>query len=68
MKRERLQYGRQDACTRCGHDIEWHGREHGWIDRGGGRECLPFEHSGHIIIPREGLKHTRAQTYQRTRW
>lgn len=66
--RERLKYGRQDACSRCSHDIEWHGRAVGWIDRGGGRECLPFEHRGHLITPRKGLKHTRAQTWRGSRW
>lgn len=44
--RERLTYGRQDACARCGQDIEWHGREHGWQDRGGSNHCGPYERRG----------------------
>ena len=41
-------YGEQTACTRCGHDIEWHGRAHGWLDRGAGRECL--QQTGAAVI------------------
>jgi hypothetical protein len=66
--KERLKFGRQDACSRCGHDIEWHGRAEGWIDRGNGNECLPFHRNGHLITPREGLKHTRNKTYRGSRW
>jgi hypothetical protein len=35
----RRQYGDRRACDRCGSDIEWHGRAHGWRDRGGARLC-----------------------------
>lgn len=50
------QYGEHRACTRCGQDIEWHGRAHGWTDRGAGRECLPFIVKGEIVRPKG--KHT----------
>lgn len=33
------QYGDREACGRCGFDIEWHGRAHGWRDRGGWDQC-----------------------------
>ena len=49
MKRK---YGDQRACKFCGHDIEWHGRAHGWIDRGAGRGCLPFIERGEVIRPK----------------
>lgn len=35
-------YGEQAACKYCGQDIEFHGRQHGWIDRGGNRACVPY--------------------------
>jgi len=40
MTRHRLTYGTRDACKHCDQDIEWHGRAHGWIDRGGNRQCV----------------------------
>lgn len=55
--RERLTYGRQDACSRCGQDIEWQGRARGWRDRGNGQECLPYTAAGAIQHPKG--KHTR---------
>lgn len=36
MKRK---YGDHRVCAMCGTDIEWHGREHGWSDRGGNHHC-----------------------------
>lgn len=32
-------YGDQTACKWCGLDVEYHGPEGGWIDRGGNRSC-----------------------------
>ena len=55
----RRRYGEQTACTRCEHDIEWHGRAHGWLDRGAGTTCLPFIKRGEIIRPKG--KHTVRQ-------
>jgi hypothetical protein len=56
---ERLTFGRQTCCKFCGHDVEWHGRKVGWIDRGGGRQCLPYTErpGGEVIRPPEGQKH-----------
>jgi len=48
----RRKIGDQTACKYCGHDIEWHGRAVGWIDRGSGRGCLPFEKRGEIMKPK----------------
>ncbi len=59
----RRQYGDREACQRCGSDIEWHGREHGWRDRGGDTYCdtsgaarwdqdgipVPFPHRKHTV-------------------
>ena len=50
------QYGERAICTRCEQDIEWHGRKHGWIDRGAGNECLPYIAKGEVIGPKG--KHT----------
>lgn len=44
--------GERAACDNCGHDIEWHGRKVGWIDRGAGRNCLPYEDHGEIVRPK----------------
>lgn len=52
----RRKFGDRAACQRCGHDIEWHGRAAGWIDRGAGRSCLPFLRRGEVIRPKG--KHT----------
>lgn len=38
----RTTYGMRAACKHCEHDIEFHGRAAGWIDRGAGRQCLPY--------------------------
>ena len=47
----RTKYGDQTACRYCEHDIEFHGLEHGWIDRGGGRQCLPYRVRGELLRP-----------------
>lgn len=52
----RRKIGNRECCQRCGQDIEWHGRAHGWLDRGAGEECLPFIHKGEVVRPRG--KHT----------
>lgn len=38
----RTKFGEHAACKYCGQDIEFHGRAHGWADRGGNRQCVPF--------------------------
>ena len=53
MKRK---FGEQTSCHRCGQDIEFHGREHGWIDRGGNRKCPAYIKAGEVVKP-NGLKH-----------
>lgn len=35
----RNRYGDRRACKTCGQDIEFHGKAHGWLDRGSGRTC-----------------------------
>lgn len=49
---ERRKYGDRAACQRCGHDIEWSGRAHGWTDRGAGNTCLPYIHKGEVTRPK----------------
>ncbi len=51
--------GNQAACSRCGQDIEWHGRAYGWRDRGNNRECPPYFRSGELINPKR-KRHTIA--------
>lgn len=53
----RRRYGEQTCCTLCEQDIEWHGKRHGWIDRGGSRSCVPYECKGEIITPPAKAKH-----------
>ena len=35
----RAKLGDRQACATCGLDIEYHGKAHGWIDRGGNTRC-----------------------------
>lgn len=46
--------GERAACRYCGQEIEWQGREHGWRDRGGNRQCVPFTDRkvGEIVKPK----------------
>lgn len=56
----RRKFGDREACTRCGHDVEWHGRVSGWRDRGNGTECLPTgkrDQDG-ILLPHPKGRHT----------
>ena len=54
----RLKYGDHDGCKRCGLDIEWWGRKHGWVDRGGNRACVPYEdNKGELVRPPKNAKH-----------
>lgn len=53
----RRQYGDRDACRYCGQDIEWHGREVGWIDRGSGRGCCPYEDRKRCVMVYPKTKH-----------
>ena len=53
MKRK---FGERASCQRCGQDIEWRGRERGWLDRGANRQCVPYQRGGEIVTPK-GLKH-----------
>ena len=50
----KTKFGEHAACKYCGQDIEFHGRPHGWIDRGGNRDCVPFfdRKSGEIVKPK----------------
>lgn len=45
-------YGQREACTHCGHDIEFSGKD-GWRDRGGGRTCLTHldRNTGEFVHP-----------------
>jgi hypothetical protein len=53
----RATYGQQQACKTCGQDIEFHGKAHGWIDRGSDRFCqfVPDEVAGWVKPPRKIL-------------
>lgn len=55
MKRS---YGDMACCARCGQDIQWMGRAHGWRDRGNNRGCVPYIVKGEIVQPKKNLKHT----------
>lgn len=55
-------YGEQTSCRLCGQDIEWHGRKHGWVDRGGNRGCVPYSEHGEIITPPKNAKHKPGST------
>ncbi len=57
MRKHRRKYGDRDCCKLCGQDIEWHGRKHNWIDRGGNRSCVPYKYKGEIVTPPESAKH-----------
>lgn len=59
----RRKYGDQEGCSRCGQDIEWHGRKHGWVDRGGNRECPPYIKDGEVTTPKN-VKHTTRKGVQ----
>lgn len=43
MATVRFKFGTQTSCAKCGADIEYHGARAGWLDRGSGTECLPYE-------------------------
>lgn len=45
-------YGDQTACRFCDGDIEYHGKEHGWLDRGGSQTCA---NSGHAKWDENGV-------------
>ena len=45
-------YGDQRACRTCGTDVEWHGRDIGWIDRGGNRSCAVYETKEGFVYPK----------------
>lgn len=44
--------GDREICVICGQEIEWHGRAHGWIDRGKGRDCLPYHKGWELKFPK----------------
>jgi len=50
----KLRHGERANCARCGQDLEWVGY---WWDRGGNRECPPYQRRGEIVTLK-GLKHT----------
>lgn len=57
---KKLDIGTRAACKYCGQDIEWHGKESGWIDRGGNRACVPYidKRRGEVINPK--TKHAKS--------
>lgn len=57
IRKARRGHGDRESCRTCGQDIEWHGRSAGWRDRGGNRECVPYQHNGEIVQPKPGTKH-----------
>jgi hypothetical protein len=51
-------FGERSACARCGTDIEYHGKPHGWIDRGGNRACVAYhDNRGELVRPSANAKH-----------
>lgn len=54
----RRKYGDRETCHRCQQEIEWSGRAHGWTDRGGNRECVPWITRGEVVHPPKGAKHS----------
>lgn len=50
-------HGDQTCCRLCGQDIEYHGEEYGWIDRGGNRLCPSSVRAGEVITPPADQKH-----------
>lgn len=56
---DKASYGMQCTCRHCGQDIEFHGREYGWIDRGGNRKCAPYfsRKADNYVTPK--TKHAR---------
>ena len=61
MKRRRTYFGEQACCALCAQDIEWHGKQHKWIDRGGNRSCVPYRKDGEIVTPPKTAKHKPAR-------
>jgi len=55
--KNRLTYGTRAACALCAQDIEWRGRAHGWLNRGGNRSCAPYQEKGEIATPPKIAKH-----------
>lgn len=49
--------GQRSVCRYCGQDIEFHGRNPGWIDRGANRGCSPFIDNKAGVIVRPKTKH-----------
>jgi hypothetical protein len=50
--------GEHSACRFCGHDIEFHGLQFGWVDRGAGRACQPYvDRETREVIPAPKTKH-----------
>lgn len=35
----RRKFGDREICSRCKLEVEWHGRDHGWLDRGASTTC-----------------------------
>lgn len=58
--RPKRYFGQQTVCTKCGHDIEWHGTAIGWLDRGAGLQCLPTGRTDQdgVALPTPTGKHT----------
>ena len=51
---EKRHYGDQRACGTCEADIEWHGQEHGWLDRGSATFC---DTGGQAWVDEDGVTH-----------
>lgn len=49
--------GTRASCATCGQDIEWHGSSD-WLDRGGNRQCVPYEDRGEVVVPPRGSQHS----------
>lgn len=39
LRPPRARFGDQRVCATCGLDIEFHGSQEGWVDRGGNHHC-----------------------------
>lgn len=38
----KTKYANANTCKYCQQDIEFHGKLHGWLDRGGNRGCCAY--------------------------
>ena len=63
----RRQYGDHAACGRCEADIEWHGRDAGWSDRGGNCWCdtsgMSWRDQDGVTMPYPHRKHSPSAVF-----